>query len=225
MRARSSASFLTRSAATAAKSCPNLDSRTAPLLLENAMSTVGFVGLGDMGSRMVPHLLRANHRVVVFDVIRDRLRRDDRAWGWSPPDSAAAAAHDADVVISAVMSADIPAAHLGPRRHPRRNATRNGAGRAVDNESGHAAIDCVPDASRRSPRRCAAHRRRALRGRSLVDGAAGWSRRSDGADRADARALRGRCSCRAARLRRGLQTDHQCGCHGGRGRDCARPSI
>ncbi|HVZ17729.1 MAG TPA: NAD(P)-binding domain-containing protein [Terriglobales bacterium] len=37
------------------------------------MSTVAFVGLGDMGSRMVPHLLRANHKVVVFDVLRDRL--------------------------------------------------------------------------------------------------------------------------------------------------------
>ena len=37
------------------------------------MSSVGFVGLGDMGSRMVPHLLRAKHRVIVFDVIRDRL--------------------------------------------------------------------------------------------------------------------------------------------------------
>jgi 3-hydroxyisobutyrate dehydrogenase len=48
------------------------------------MSTVGFVGLGDMGSRMVPHLLRANHRVIVFDVIRDRLDAM-KALGRSPP--------------------------------------------------------------------------------------------------------------------------------------------
>jgi 3-hydroxyisobutyrate dehydrogenase len=81
--------------------------------LENAMSTVGFVGLGDMGSRMVPHLLSANHRVVVFDAIRDRLDAMT-ALGALAAESAAAAAHDADVVISAVMSADIPAAHLGP---------------------------------------------------------------------------------------------------------------
>jgi 3-hydroxyisobutyrate dehydrogenase len=78
------------------------------------MSTVGFVGLGDMGSRMVPHVLRANHRVIVFDVIRDRLDAM-KALGAVAADSAAAAARDADVVISAVMSADIPAAHLGPR--------------------------------------------------------------------------------------------------------------
>jgi len=36
------------------------------------------------------------------------------ALGAVAADSPAAAAHDADVVISAVMSADIPAAHLGP---------------------------------------------------------------------------------------------------------------
>jgi 3-hydroxyisobutyrate dehydrogenase-like beta-hydroxyacid dehydrogenase len=46
------------------------------------MSTVGFVGLGDMGSRMVPHLLGANHRVVVFDVTRVSTGGDDRAWGF-----------------------------------------------------------------------------------------------------------------------------------------------
>jgi 3-hydroxyisobutyrate dehydrogenase len=78
------------------------------------MSTVGFVGLGDMGSRMVPHLLRANHRVIVFDVVRDRIEAMT-ALGAVAAESAAAAARDADVAISAVMSADIPAAHLGPR--------------------------------------------------------------------------------------------------------------
>jgi 3-hydroxyisobutyrate dehydrogenase len=77
------------------------------------MRTVGFVGLGDMGSRMVPHLLRANHRVVVFDVISHRLDAMT-ALGAVAADSPAAAASDADVVISAVMSADIPASHLGP---------------------------------------------------------------------------------------------------------------
>ena len=78
------------------------------------MSTVGFVGLGDMGSRMVPHVLRANHRVIVFDVVRDQLDAMT-ALGAVAAESAAAAARDTDLVISAVMSADIPGAHLGPR--------------------------------------------------------------------------------------------------------------
>jgi 3-hydroxyisobutyrate dehydrogenase len=77
------------------------------------MSTVGFVGVGDMGSRMVPHLLRANHRVIVCDVKPDRLDAMT-ALGAVGANNPAAAAHDADVVISAVMSADIPTAHLGP---------------------------------------------------------------------------------------------------------------
>src|SRR5271170_6479077 len=77
------------------------------------MSTVGFVGLGDMGSRMVPHLFGAKHRVVVFDVMQDRLDAMT-ALGAVAASSPAAAAENADVVISAVMSADIPAAHLGP---------------------------------------------------------------------------------------------------------------
>jgi 3-hydroxyisobutyrate dehydrogenase len=76
------------------------------------MAIVGFVGLGDMGSRMVPHLLRANHRVDVFDVVPERIDAMT-ALGAVAADSPAAAARDADVVISAVMSADIPGAHLG----------------------------------------------------------------------------------------------------------------
>lgn len=76
------------------------------------MATVGFVGLGDMGSRMVPHLLRSDHRVVVFDVVRDRIDAMT-ALGAVAADSPAAAARDTDVVISTVMSDDIPVAHLG----------------------------------------------------------------------------------------------------------------
>ena len=76
------------------------------------MAVVGFVGLGDMGSRMVPQLLRAGHRVDVFDVVPGRIDAMT-ALGAVAADSPAAAARDADVVISAVMSADIPGAHLG----------------------------------------------------------------------------------------------------------------
>jgi 3-hydroxyisobutyrate dehydrogenase len=77
------------------------------------MPTVGFVGLGDMGSRMVPHLLRADHRVTVFDVLPERLDAMT-ALGAVAADSPAAAARNAEVTISTVMSADIRAAHLGP---------------------------------------------------------------------------------------------------------------
>src|SRR4249920_1856368 len=181
------------------------------------MSTVGFVGLGDMGSRMVPHLLRANHRVIVFDVMRDRLDAMI-ALGAVAADSAAAAAHDADVVISAVMSADIPAAHLGPE----------GILAGMRPETALAVLSTT------SPYMLQSIASQMPAGVHLVDapliGGVRYAADASltvllagpddaiGADRADTRDLRGRCSCRAARFRRGLQTDHQCGCHGGRGR-------
>lgn len=77
------------------------------------MTTIGFVGLGDMGSKMVPHLVKSGHRVVVYDVIGSRLEAMVEA-GAEPADSPAGAARDAAVVISAVMSGDIQTAHFGP---------------------------------------------------------------------------------------------------------------
>jgi pyruvate dehydrogenase (quinone) len=38
------------------------------------MSTVGFVGLGDLGSRMVPHLLRANHSVAKAGDLEESIK-------------------------------------------------------------------------------------------------------------------------------------------------------
>lgn len=76
------------------------------------MARVGFVGLGDMGSRMVPHLLESGHQVVVFDIRQDRVD-PITALGAVAADSPAAVARDTDVTISAVMSDDIPAAHWG----------------------------------------------------------------------------------------------------------------
>ncbi|CAN5680446.1 NAD(P)-binding domain-containing protein [soil metagenome] len=77
------------------------------------MTNVGFIGLGDMGSQMVPHLVRAGIRVTVFDIDSARIEALT-AVGAVGADSPAAAARESDVVISAVMSADIPAAHFGP---------------------------------------------------------------------------------------------------------------
>ena len=146
------------------------------------MSIVGFVGLGDMGSRMVPHLLGANHQVVVFDVIRDRLDAMT-APGAVAADSAAAAAHDADVVISAVMSADIPAARPSKASSPECDPKRRWpcCRQQVRTCCNRLRRGCQPAFTSSMPRSSAVH----SRGRSLVDGAAGWSRRSDGADRAD----------------------------------------
>jgi 3-hydroxyisobutyrate dehydrogenase len=179
------------------------------------MSTVGFVGLGDMGSRMVPHLLRANHRVIVFDVMRDRLDAMT-ALGAVAADSAAAAVRDADVAISAVMSADIPAAHLGPR----------GILAGMRPETALAVLsttnsDMLQSIASQMPA-----------GVHLVDapliGGVRYAAEASltvllaGPD-ADPRALREGRSRRAARLGRGLQTDHQRRRHGGRGRVARGP--
>ncbi|MEU6185753.1 NAD(P)-binding domain-containing protein [Nocardia sp. NPDC047038] len=76
------------------------------------MPRIGFVGVGDMGSRMAARLLVAGYPVTVFDIAPHRVA-DMMAAGASAAPSAAAAAREADLVISSVMSADIPSAHLG----------------------------------------------------------------------------------------------------------------
>jgi 3-hydroxyisobutyrate dehydrogenase len=78
----------------------------------NTMISVALVGIGDMGSEMIPHLLAARFNVTAYDVNRGRLEAAvDR--GARPADSPAAAARESDVVLSLVMSADIDSAHLG----------------------------------------------------------------------------------------------------------------
>lgn len=76
------------------------------------MITVGLVGVGDMGAQMLPRLLDAGFEVTAFDTDPDRLRSAAQA-GARPADSAAQAAAASDVVLSVVMSQDIPAAHYG----------------------------------------------------------------------------------------------------------------
>lgn len=76
------------------------------------MVTVGLVGVGDMGAQMVPHLVAAGFDVTAFDI--DQTRREAAlAAGARIADSPAAVAETADVVITLVMSDDIPAAHFG----------------------------------------------------------------------------------------------------------------
>jgi 3-hydroxyisobutyrate dehydrogenase len=75
------------------------------------MPSVGLVGVGDMGAAMLPHLLAAGFSVTVYDVDPVRLQAASAA-GAGAASSPADAAQDADVVLSLVMSADIPAAVL-----------------------------------------------------------------------------------------------------------------
>jgi 3-hydroxyisobutyrate dehydrogenase len=76
------------------------------------MVSVAVVGVGVMGSEMIPHLLAARFDVTAYDVNRGRLKMAVDH-GARPSDSPAAAAREANVVLSLVMSADIQSAHLG----------------------------------------------------------------------------------------------------------------
>jgi 3-hydroxyisobutyrate dehydrogenase len=76
------------------------------------MVSVAVVGVGDMGSEMIPHLVAARFEVTAYDIDRRKLEAA-AAHGARPSDSPAAAARRADVVLSLVMSADIEPAHLG----------------------------------------------------------------------------------------------------------------
>lgn len=63
------------------------------------MARIGFIGLGRMGAPMARNLLKAGHKVVVFDIVQPAV--DGLvAVGAEAGFSAAAAAKDADVVIT-----------------------------------------------------------------------------------------------------------------------------
>jgi 3-hydroxyisobutyrate dehydrogenase len=76
------------------------------------MVSVSVVGVGDMGSEMIPHLLAARFDVTAYDVNPGKLQAAVDQ-GARPSDSPAAAAREADIVLSLVRSADIESAHLG----------------------------------------------------------------------------------------------------------------
>jgi 3-hydroxyisobutyrate dehydrogenase len=76
------------------------------------MVSVAVVGVGDMGSEMIPHLLAAHFDVTAYDVDPEKLKAAVNH-GARRSDSPAAAARQADVVLSLVMSADIESAHFG----------------------------------------------------------------------------------------------------------------
>jgi 3-hydroxyisobutyrate dehydrogenase-like beta-hydroxyacid dehydrogenase len=75
--------------------------------------TVGFIGLGIMGSRMAAHLLAHGHKLVVFNRTRDKaeaLLRDGAVWGRTP----AGVAEQADVLFTMLANPEaVEAAALG----------------------------------------------------------------------------------------------------------------
>ncbi|QUP53106.1 NAD-binding protein [Ralstonia syzygii] len=78
------------------------------------MTRIAFIGLGNMGSPMVQHLVAAGHAVRAY-VRRPEAADRARALGAQPCDSPADAARDAEAVFTNVTStADVEAVLLGP---------------------------------------------------------------------------------------------------------------
>lgn len=76
------------------------------------MLSVGLVGVGDMGSAMLPHLIAAGFAVSAYDI--DPARQQEAVTrGAHRARSAADCARQADIVLCLVMSADISAALFG----------------------------------------------------------------------------------------------------------------
>ena len=77
------------------------------------MTTIGFVGLGNMGGPMAANLLKAGHSVKVFDLVPDLISQSEKA-GASVAKSAAIAATEVDVFISMLpASVHVASLYLG----------------------------------------------------------------------------------------------------------------
>jgi len=63
------------------------------------MSTIAFIGLGNMGGPMAANLVKAGHRVIGFDLVDDLIRRAE-AHGVEAAESSSAAAAEADIVVT-----------------------------------------------------------------------------------------------------------------------------
>jgi 3-hydroxyisobutyrate dehydrogenase len=71
------------------------------------MSTIGFIGLGNMGQHMTRNLIKAGHSLKVFDLSEDNVRYVAQS-GAKAASSAAEAATDADFVVTMVpVGADV----------------------------------------------------------------------------------------------------------------------
>src|SRR5258708_10645174 len=68
---------------------------------EQSQPTIGFIGMGHMGSHMAPRLIRAGYHVTVYDRTREKAQAIAGATVAETPEEAAA---HSDVVISIVTN-------------------------------------------------------------------------------------------------------------------------
>lgn len=68
------------------------------------MATIGFIGLGNMGSGMAANQARAGHTVKAFDLSKDAMAKA-ASHGCTPVGSVAEAVEDADIVITMLPTA------------------------------------------------------------------------------------------------------------------------
>ena len=68
------------------------------------MKNIGFVGIGNMGSRMAAHLVRAGHAVTVFDIATERARQFASEHQARATDRLADLAAGADAVVTMLPS-------------------------------------------------------------------------------------------------------------------------
>jgi 3-hydroxyisobutyrate dehydrogenase len=66
---------------------------------ENRMTSIGFIGLGNMGGPMLANLVKAGHDVKAFDLVPEAMARAAKA-GATKAEDAAAASRDVEVVIT-----------------------------------------------------------------------------------------------------------------------------
>src|SRR5690349_11022292 len=66
--------------------------------------TIGFIGIGNMGSPMAANLVRAGYDVTAYDVAAERAQQFAKAHNARATDSLAALGQDADLIITMLPS-------------------------------------------------------------------------------------------------------------------------
>src|SRR5258708_2950603 len=79
------------------------------------MQRISFLGLGNMGPPMARNLLKAGHRLTVFDIVA-AARENFRSLGTAVASTIPEAVSDAEVVITMLPSGDhVKAVYLGDK--------------------------------------------------------------------------------------------------------------